>query len=109
VTYSDEWAARLAGTPLGVPLHPTPVYEAGLELFNFAVCYRLSQKALPAWSVPAAWAILYGVERFLLEFLRGDPRPFWEGLSAAQWMSLALIAAGGCVVARRLALRPSRA
>jgi phosphatidylglycerol:prolipoprotein diacylglycerol transferase len=107
VTYSDEWAAKLSGTPLGVPLHPSPAYETVLELLNFAVCYRLAQRALPAWSVPAAWAMLYGAERFLLEFFRGDPRAFWAGLSAGQWMSLALVIFGALFLARRVTLRPA--
>jgi phosphatidylglycerol---prolipoprotein diacylglyceryl transferase len=107
ITYSDEWAARLSGTPLGVPLHPSPVYETGLELLNFAICYRLAQRALPAWCVPAAWAMLYGGERFLLEFLRGDPRPFWAGLSAGQWMSVALVILGAFALMRRETLRPT--
>ena len=41
------------------------------------------------------YLIIYGVERFLLEFLRGDEiRGFFGLLSTSQWISIALIAAG---------------
>lgn len=40
------------------------------------------------------YLVVYGVFRFLIEFLRGDPRPFIGGLSLFQWMSLGLILAG---------------
>src|SRR6266567_611368 len=32
ITFSDPFAASNVGTPLGVPLHPTQLYEAGAEL-----------------------------------------------------------------------------
>lgn len=36
----------------------------------------------------------YGALRFLLEFLRGDKRPYWLFLSEAQWHSVAFIMLG---------------
>src|SRR6266550_2203039 len=32
VRFSDEWAQKLSDTPLGVPLHPTQIYEFVVEL-----------------------------------------------------------------------------
>ena len=32
ITFTDPFAADNVGTPLGVPLHPTQLYEAGAEL-----------------------------------------------------------------------------
>src|SRR5437870_9527405 len=31
ITFTDPYAASYVGTPLGVPLHPTQIYEAGAE------------------------------------------------------------------------------
>ena len=32
ITFTDPFARANVGTPLGVPLHPTQLYEAGAEL-----------------------------------------------------------------------------
>lgn len=73
-----------------VPLHPTQLYEAALLLALFvALCFIPRRHALPVYLVG------YGAGRFLLEFLRGDPRGFYGlPLSPAQCVSLPLIAVG---------------
>jgi len=91
ITYHSPVAHRLNGTPLGVPLHPTPVYEAGLEFVNFGICYWMWRRRAPDWSIMATWAGLYGAERFLLEFLRGDPRGYSGPLTPSQWVSMILV------------------
>ena len=109
VTYASELAARLAGTPLGVPLHPSPLYEAGAELFNFAVCLSLWRRGEPRpWLVIATWGALYGVERFVLEFLRGDWRGGWLGLSTSQWLTAVMVLAAGVWFARSRGGRAGR-
>jgi phosphatidylglycerol:prolipoprotein diacylglycerol transferase len=92
VTYTDPMARRLNGTPLDVPLHPTVVYESLLELVNFALCYALWKSKAKDWAIVILWMGLYGSERFLLEFLRGDPRGFLGPLSTSQWLGLASVA-----------------
>ena len=105
VTYTSELAARFAGTPLGVPLHPSPIYEAVAELFNFAVCASLWRRGEPPpWAVVFTWAGLYGIERFVLEFFRGDFRGAWLGLSTSQWLTAAMV-----LVAATWLLRKRRA
>ena len=37
ITFTDPFAAANVGTPLGVPLHPTQLYEAGAELLILVV------------------------------------------------------------------------
>jgi phosphatidylglycerol:prolipoprotein diacylglycerol transferase len=49
--------------------------------------------------VAASYLIWMGVERFLVEFIRINPRSFF-GLSNAQAASLASIIAGGIIFAR---------
>lgn len=102
ITYTDPLAHELSGTPLGVPLHPSPLYEALAELFNFAVCLTLWRRRAPPWSIPAAWLALYGTERFLLEFLRGDARGALGPLSTSQWLALAMIALAAALWATRV-------
>ena len=47
------------------------------------------------------YLMLYPPVRFAVEFLRGDPRMRWAGLSVAQWASLALFLLGAALWARR--------
>ena len=108
ITYTSELAARFAGTPLGVPLHPSPIYEALAELVNFGICASLWRRAEPApWLVVFTWAGLYGAERFVLEFFRGDVRGGLAGLSTSQWLSAVMVLAAAGWALRRL--RPDAA
>ena len=53
------------------------------------------------------YLIIYGVERFLLEFIRGDEiRGFLGSLSTSQWISLGLIvlAVVGLVITKKKGL-----
>ena len=34
ITFTDPVAAANVGTPLGIPLHPTQLYDAGAELLR---------------------------------------------------------------------------
>jgi phosphatidylglycerol:prolipoprotein diacylglycerol transferase len=92
VTYTDPAANRLNGTPLGVPVHPTVLYEAGLETGNFFLMLSLWRRKVPDGAIAAAWMGLYGTERFFLEFLRGDPRGRLGPFSPSQAFSAALAA-----------------
>jgi phosphatidylglycerol:prolipoprotein diacylglycerol transferase len=105
IVYTNPLANRLNGTPLNVPLHPTVVYEAILEMVNFAICYSLFRRKAGAWTVVATWAGLYGVQRFFLEFLRNDPRGGYGFLSTSQWISLAM---AGASISWALFLRANR-
>lgn len=102
VTYTNELAARFSGTPLGVGLHPTPLYEVTAEAFNFGVCLFLWRLKPAPGLIVAAWMGLYGAERFFIEFLRGDPRGTWWGLSTSQWIAILMVAGSiSWLVARR--------
>ncbi len=103
ITYTNVLANELAGTPLGVGLHPSPLYEAGAELFNFAICLSLWRRGEPPpWMVFFTWAGLYGAQRFALEFFRGDYRGGWMGLSTSQWLTAMMVLASvGWFVRRR--------
>ncbi|MFN7960283.1 MAG: prolipoprotein diacylglyceryl transferase family protein [Thermoanaerobaculia bacterium] len=92
ITYESPLAHQLTGVPLGVPLHPSPLYESLLELANFWLCLRLLRGGAGRFAVAAAWLGLYGAERFGLEFLRGDARSFLGPLSTSQWLCLAMVA-----------------
>ena len=101
VTFKDSTAALLVGTPLGVPLHPTQLYEAGAEFLNFAfLAWLLPRRKFPG-QVAAAFLLLYGLERGLLEFIRDDPDRtllFHGAFSLMQVVSIILICIGAWIL-----------
>lgn len=89
---------QLVGTPLGVPLHPTQIYEFLVELFNFGLLVWLFPRKKFDGQVFGTYLLLYGVARYFLEFLRGDPDrgSVFNGLmTATQLMSILMVIAGG--------------
>src|SRR5512138_2913478 len=75
ITFRSEYALQNVGTPLGVPLHPTQLYEAGAELLILWLLIATERRGRP-FPGRTFWAymFLYGISRFIIEFYRGDPR-----------------------------------
>ena len=92
VTFTDPAAALNVGTPLGVPLHPTQLYEsfAGLVIL---VILLLTEKRGAAYPGRTFWrfVLLYGVSRFVIEYFRGDDRGMAGMFSTSQLISLVLV------------------
>lgn len=101
VTFADPFAASNVGTPLGVPLHPTQLYEAGAELLILGVLL-VSERRGRAFPGRTFWLyiLLYGLSRFVIEFYRGDERGMMMGLSTSQWISLVLVPLSLLMLAR---------
>ncbi len=100
VTFSNELAKSISGTPLGVPLQPTQLFEAAVELANFFVLTWMFKRKKFDGQVFGAFLILYGTARFFLEFLRGDPgrgEVFGGLMSGTQLISILLVAGGGLI------------
>ncbi len=92
--YPDLMVERLSS----LAVHPTQIYEsvAGLLLFIFATWLLMHRKFRGQILVTVAG--LYGLWRFLIEYLRDDPeRGFAFGFSTSQLISLALIPV--CIIA----------
>ncbi|MEX1183816.1 MAG: prolipoprotein diacylglyceryl transferase [Gemmatimonadota bacterium] len=76
-----------------VPVHPTQLYEVGLALIMFAILWRLGRhRGLRAGQLFAVYLALYGVERFMIEFVRAKSDRFVLGLSTSQIASITLLA-----------------
>ncbi len=58
--------------PLGVPLHPTQIYEVILCLILFAFLWQRRKKIAFEGQLFLLYAMGYGAIRFFLEFFRGD-------------------------------------
>src|SRR5712671_5272355 len=113
ITFTDTFAAANVGTPLGVPLHPTQLYEAGAELLILVVLLVTERKGR-AYAGRTFWLymLLYSVSRFIIEFYRGDDRGTVGMFSTSQFISLLLapLAIGMLVyLSRREAPEPKRA
>jgi phosphatidylglycerol---prolipoprotein diacylglyceryl transferase len=89
--------------PLGVPLHPAQLYEAGLLVTLAAwLAVELRRRDVPSGRVFGLYLVGYGVIRFTVQFFRGDDadRLVW-GLAHSQFAALAMLALG-VVLLRRL-------
>jgi phosphatidylglycerol:prolipoprotein diacylglycerol transferase len=98
VTFTSELAHKVNATPLNVSLHPTQLYEIGVELINFAICYALWRSRARGWSIMLIWFGLYGGQRFVLEFFRADYRGGLAWLSTSQWLSLGMMLLAATIV-----------
>ena len=95
------WGVHMAKDAL-VPtpdlVQPTPVYELLFSLVVFWVLWRLGRKALPVGWMTGLYLVLSGVGRFLVEFVRMNPRLYW-GMSNAQVAAIGSVVAGGLLMA----------
>jgi phosphatidylglycerol:prolipoprotein diacylglycerol transferase len=91
ITFTDPFAAANVGTPLGIPLHPTELYEAGAELLILAVLLITERKGRP-FSGRTFWLymLLYAISRFIIEIFRGDERGTVFMFSTSQFISVIL-------------------
>jgi phosphatidylglycerol:prolipoprotein diacylglycerol transferase len=97
VKFTNPVAAQLAGTPLGVHLHPTQLYEAALEFLNFLFLIWLGKRQRFNGQILGTYMLLYGFERGILEFFRGDPgrtMMFHDSVSLMQIVSIIMILGG---------------
>jgi len=92
VVFTSPVAAANVGTPLGIPLHPTQLYEAAAELVVLGILLGLERRG-PSFAGRTFWLymLLYAVSRYGIEIFRGDPRGTVLGvLSTSQFISLLL-------------------
>jgi phosphatidylglycerol:prolipoprotein diacylglycerol transferase len=79
--------------PTVVRVHPTPLYEFGASLLIGGWLWLRGGKERPAGAILGEYLLLSGTARFLVEFVRRNPRVLW-GLSNAQLASLGSVVAG---------------
>jgi phosphatidylglycerol:prolipoprotein diacylglycerol transferase len=101
VTFTSQ--ETTTGVPLGIPLHPTQLYEAfseGLICLALLVVLKRSHKE---GSVIGLYLVLYGLVRFGVEFLRmhDSSNPLGGPFTLEQWISLLAVAGGAWLLVRR--------
>ncbi len=81
------------GVPDNTPLHPTPIYEFIMMLIIFLILWKLRKKDWMDGKLFMLYLIFAGAERFIIEFIRLNPRLLW-GLSEAQLISIPMMILG---------------
>ncbi|MBP7402675.1 MAG: prolipoprotein diacylglyceryl transferase [Clostridia bacterium] len=92
--------------PNGIALYPTQLLSAAGDFAITAVLLLLARRRPRAGTVAATYLLLYGIGRFLIEFLRDDPRGTVLQLSTSQFISV-FIALGGALLALRIRNKPA--
>lgn len=105
------WGVHMAKNALVLPnppnalVQPTPVYELLFGLALAWLLWHLGRKLRPIGWLTGLYLILSGVGRFLVEFVRINPKLYW-GMSNAQMAAIGSMVVGLVVmlVARHSAL-----
>jgi phosphatidylglycerol:prolipoprotein diacylglycerol transferase len=90
--------ALVPPTPRDALVQPTPVYELLFALALGWVLWRLGRRARPIGWLTGVYLALSGLGRFLVEFVRVNPRLYW-GMSNAQVAALGSVVVGVAVMA----------
>lgn len=97
------WGVRMAKdalvppTPPDALVQPTPIYELFFALALAWLLWQLAKKARPVGWITGVYLALSGLGRFLVEFVRINPRLYW-GMSNAQVAALGSIVVGVIVM-----------
>ena len=88
ITFTNPIAERNVGVPLGVPLHPTQLYESLGTLILCLLLLRFERRRFEGETF-ARYLIGYSLLRGTIEFFRGDPRGavFNATLSTSQFIA----------------------
>jgi phosphatidylglycerol:prolipoprotein diacylglycerol transferase len=93
------WGVHMAKNALVLPtppdalVQPTPVYEFLFAMALAWLLWQLGKKARPLGWMTGLYLLLSGVARFLVEFVRVNPRLYW-GMSNAQVAALGSVVVG---------------
>ncbi len=110
VIFTNPLANSVSETPLNVRLEPTQLIEAAAEFFNFLLLTWLLKRKKFDGQVFGSFMILYGVERFFIEFLRGDNgrgEVFGGLMTGTQLISIFLVIGGGLIWYLKSSSQPS--
>jgi len=83
--------------PVFVPVHPTPLYEMAAGILIGWFLYWRGGKPHATGAILGQYLLLSGIARFLVEFIRRNPKVLW-GLSNAQLASAGAALAGIAVI-----------
>jgi len=82
---------EVTGVPIDIHLHPTQLYESFAMLLVFLFLFWLHKRKRFDGQVILFYAVLYSIIRFLIEFVRDDPRGDIMGLTSMTGLSTSQI------------------
>lgn len=97
------WGVHMAKDALVPPnppnalVQPTPVYELLFGIVLAWLLWQLGRKYRPVGWLTGVYLVLSGLGRFLVEFVRINPKLYW-GMSNAQVAALGSVAVGALVI-----------
>lgn len=106
------WAMVFPNAPDSLARHPSQLYQFGLEgVTLFILLWWFSSRERPRMAVSGLFLALYGVFRFLVEFVR-QPDPqlgylAWHWLTMGQVLSFPMIIAGVALIAVAYRRKPA--
>jgi phosphatidylglycerol---prolipoprotein diacylglyceryl transferase len=101
----DDHYRLVSGYFPGVRVHPAPIYETILYLGVFAILWSMRKRSEPAGRLMYWYLLLAGFCRFMVEFVRINPRVF-HGLSEAQLIAFAMMVLGAIALALTAKRKP---
>jgi len=106
LAFTNPQAHEFSGTPLNIPLHPTEIYDALLNLILYGFLAWLFRRKKFDGQIFATYLLCYAVTRSLVEYFRGDYSNlhYHLGLTPAQWISVPIFVTGlalAAVLSRR--------
>ncbi|MDO8432910.1 MAG: prolipoprotein diacylglyceryl transferase [Candidatus Binatus sp.] len=90
----DEHNRLVSGFFPGVRVHPAPIYETILYIGVFMILWSMRKTSHPAGRLLYWYFVLAGAARFIVEFIRVNPRVLF-GLSEAQLIAIVMMLGGG--------------
>lgn len=103
INTTSRWGVHMAKDALVPPsppdalVLPTPLYEFFFALLIGWLLWRLGRKMLPLGWLTGLYLVFSGVGRFLVEFVRVNPKLYW-GMSNAQMAALGSVVVGAAVM-----------
>ncbi len=94
IIFHNEDAHALVGVPLGIPLHPSQLYESFGAFALVAILLRVLRTRTFDGQVATVYFLAYAVMRFILEFFRGDlarGTVFGGTLSTSQFIAIIVV------------------
>lgn len=83
--------------PNGVWLIPTQIIMAGADIANCLILSLIHKKSKTEGQTGACFLIFYSIGRFLIEYLRNDPRGHVGPLSTSQFIAIVILLVGVCL------------
>lgn len=77
--------------PAGIKILPTQLFASAGDFLITIILLATYNKRKHDGDTGALYLLLYGIGRFLIEFLRADERGGWGIFSTSQWISLVIV------------------